>query len=178
MHRRRAVLGFGDQDAVLVYPQATHAGNGLLVVGAQLERVTLAVDGAQHERRVLEVHEHALRAVLEVPAAALVAGVVAADELGDKRIGAALALQQPLPAPVEPQPPIDSGYAGPLGHPAQDDFIHGGNLPWATTSAAARLCPASGAPVPPSGVLLLLSVSGGLRVLVGQVLLDGRRHRI
>ena len=43
-----------------------------------------ALDDAQHERRVVELDEYALRAVLEEPAAALVALVVAPDERGDE----------------------------------------------------------------------------------------------
>ena len=79
---------------------------------------------AVNERRVIERNEHALRTILEKPAAALVVLVVAPDKIGDDRIRDALALDQPVAAPVERQPAIDGRDIRPLGHSLLDDFVH------------------------------------------------------
>jgi hypothetical protein len=73
-----------------------------------------------------------LRPVLEVPAAARVDGVVAADEGAQRRVadageGAAGSLpQQPVAAPVERQPALDRRHLRPARHRAQHGGIHGG----------------------------------------------------
>src|SRR5690606_18397014 len=93
------------------------------------ERAPAVVDQAlalvaHHERRVVEPHEHALRAVLEEPAAALVGLIVPRDELAQRRVADGLALDAPAAAPVEREPPVDGGHVRPLGDTAGDDLVH------------------------------------------------------
>ena len=71
------------------------------------ERQTIGSSRAVHQRRVSEAHEYTLRAVLKEPSAALVVSIVAGDEFGDQRIADALALDRPVAAAVEREPPVD-----------------------------------------------------------------------
>src|SRR4051812_50066297 len=82
--------------------------------------------------RIGESHINALRAVLEIPAAFLISFVVTADELAQRLVRDALALDQPVAPPVERKPAVDSGDLRPLGHglggagsPAAGTFARG-----------------------------------------------------
>src|SRR6185295_13377425 len=69
-------------------------------------------------------HEHALRAILEIPAATRVGLVIAANKFAQRAIADPLTLDQPIPPPVEREPAVDIGNVRPFGHAAQDDVVH------------------------------------------------------
>src|SRR5688572_23177138 len=135
---RQLLAGFGVALEVPVIQQADPAlaadQDRALVVEESLERlgrppamVEQALAFVVHDqRRVGKGHEDALRAVLEEPAPARVRGVVARDEFAQGPVADALALDQPVAAPVEVEPAVDRRDVGPLREAANDDFVHAG----------------------------------------------------
>src|SRR5690242_5179107 len=79
--------------------------------------------------RVVERHEHALRTILEIPAALFIGRVIPADELPDRGVGDAFeapryALDLPVPAAVEREPAVHRRHVRPLQHAADHDVVH------------------------------------------------------
>src|SRR4030095_15270168 len=99
-----AVLGKKQQSAFLVHPGAVEFYYAFARMRLELPRRLLAARHPQHERRVFERSEDPLRAVLEEPAPPVVALEIAADKRSHRRIRYALALDQPLPAPIQREP--------------------------------------------------------------------------
>jgi hypothetical protein len=97
-------------------------------VGAGMSGEAAVVFQAQHPGRALQTHENPLRAVLEEPAPALVAGVVAADEGLRGAVAHGLTLDQPAPAAIQPEPAEHRRHVRPLRHRAQHGVIHGVTL--------------------------------------------------
>ena len=122
VQRPDAELGLDQQPTAVVDPRLPELPDVLAGVGEEGEPGTFP--GAVHQRRVGELHEDALRPVLEEPSAAVVVSVVAGDELGDRRVADALALDRPAAATVQRKPAVDCRYVGPLGNCAKDDLIH------------------------------------------------------
>src|SRR5712664_1354228 len=80
------------------------------------------------QRRVGEPYVHALRAVLEKPAAARIGLVVAPDEFAQRRVADLLSLDQPVSAPVEREPAVDRRHVRPLREAARDDLVHAATI--------------------------------------------------
>src|SRR6188508_1198267 len=105
---RQALAGFGvplqvavveerdaplslDQHRALVVQKGARGGK---LLPAVVEQPLAFV--VHHERRIGEPHVDALRAVLEEPASLRVGGIVARDELAQRDVADALALDQPV----------------------------------------------------------------------------------
>src|SRR5262245_49135611 len=76
------------------------------------------------EWRVGKLHIHALRAVLEKPAALVIGVVISRDELAQRRVADPASLDAPVAAPVELEPAVHRRDVRPLGDAAGDHFIH------------------------------------------------------
>src|SRR5688572_22218057 len=108
-----------DQHRALVVQQSPRGGKFLpAVIDQPLAFIV------HDERRIGEPDVDALRAILEEPAAACVGGVIARNELAQRDVADALALDQPVAAAVEIQPAIDGGNVRPLGQAANDHLVH------------------------------------------------------
>jgi len=75
-------------------------------------------------RRQLEIDVHPLRTVLQKPAAAIIGGIVAADEVADRRVNNRLATNPPLAALRQQQPAVHRRHVRPLGDGRKDIGIH------------------------------------------------------
>ena len=130
-HDAAALRGHGIQLPGVIQPPTGNRGYRFIGVGAQ--RAAFVVQ-PQHIRCRVQPQEHALRTVLEKPAARVVVFVVAVDETQDLRIGDGLAcaalcrqslwVQAPAAARIQRQPAEHRGHVGPAGDGVFDRRIH------------------------------------------------------
>jgi hypothetical protein len=121
-----AVFAFDQDNAGIIYPRAVNLLHGARGVRFHaLQRAgTRVQEQPIDERRVVESNEHALRPVLEKPAALIVMLVIAADEVGNDCVGYPPALDEPMTAAVEGKPSIDRRHIRPFGHSLLNNIIH------------------------------------------------------
>ena len=138
MHEADTAIRLHQHRALLVDPRAEQ-GIGLFAdVRGQVERRVQSVGQAINMGRVIQIDKHALRAILKIPAARIVMRVVAADKRLQCVVADGLALDQPVAAPVQREPAVNGGHVRPLGHRAQDGFIHGVRCSFVTAVLVVR----------------------------------------
>ena len=80
----------------------------------------------KHPWSRMEIDEHALRAILEIPAPTVVEAVISLDESHCRPVGDGLTFEQPTSATIKRKPAEYRGHVGPAGHRANDALIHEG----------------------------------------------------